>query len=122
MKVTLIEGAVKVSRGAEAATLKRGQQAELAASGAITLNKSVNMEEVLAWKMGRFVFNNTDIKVIMRQVMKWYDVEVLYEGKQQDRFFTADISRNTDLSALLKVLELSNINYHLEGNKLTVKL
>ncbi|MEO6000428.1 MAG: FecR domain-containing protein [Chitinophagaceae bacterium] len=122
IKVTLIMGSVRVSRAGHTTTLMRGQQVELTANGAIKLNKEVNLEEVLAWKIGRFVFNDMDIKAIMRQIMKWYDVDVIYEGKTQDRFFTADISRNTNLSVLLKVLELSNINFQLDGKKLIVKL
>lgn len=122
IKVTLIKGSVRVSRAGHTTTLMQGQQAEITTNGAIKLNKEVNLEEVLAWKMGRFVFNDMDIKAIMRQIMKWYDVDVTYEGKTQDRFFTADISRNTNLSELLKVLELSNINFQLDGKKLIVKL
>ncbi|MEO6290143.1 MAG: FecR domain-containing protein [Ginsengibacter sp.] len=122
IKVTLIEGSVRVSRNGHATTLKQGQQAELTTNGIIKLNKEVNLEEVMAWKMGRFVFNDTDIRAIMRQIMKWYDVDVTYEGKTQDRFFTADISRNTNLSDLLEVLKLSNINFYVEGKKLIVKL
>jgi hypothetical protein len=56
----------------------------------------------------------------MRQVMRWYDVETEYQGNVPDRYFTADISRNKTLSGVLQILKLSDIDFKLEGKKLTV--
>jgi len=123
IRVTLIEGSVKVyplgaANGPAAIKLKPGQQAE--AKSIIELNESVNIDAVMAWKNGNFSFNNTDLRSIMRQVMRWYDVDIVYEGKVPDRFFTADISRDKNLSAMLKILELSNVHFRVEGRKLIV--
>ena len=61
-----------------------------------------------------------DLAAIMRQVKKWYDVEIVYSGTIPKRYFTADLSRNTNLSELLKVLELSKIHFRVEDKKLIV--
>lgn len=116
MKTTLLEGSVKISRkDGETVLLKPKQQAGINQSThepiAVTMP---DMDEVMAWKNGRFFFNNTDLKTIMRQIMRWYDVDVEYMGNVPVRYFTADISRNNHLSAILKILELSNIHFRLE--------
>ena len=74
----------------------------------------------MAWKNGRFQFNDADLRTIMRQLMRWYDVDVVYEGDVPVRYFTADVSRNKNLSSVLKILELSKIHFRIEGKKLIV--
>ncbi len=117
---TLLEGSVKVTRAAGSVMIKPGQQAQISNDGIINLVPDVNIAEVMAWKDGHFIFRDTDLKTIMRQIMRWYDVEVKYEGNVPPRYFTADISRNKTLSGVLKILELSNIHFKLEGRTLTV--
>jgi len=56
----------------------------------------------------------------MNQITRWYDVEVVYQGAIPERFFTGDISRNTNLSQFLMVLEESKIHFKIEGRKLIV--
>lgn len=123
-KVTLLEGLVKVSSSlapAKGVQLKPGQQARLHQGGGLTVLADPDMEEVMAWKEGRFQFKDADLKSIMRQLMRWYDIEVEYKGNIEDRYFTADISRNKNLSAVLKILDLSNIHCTIEGKTLIVK-
>lgn len=117
---TLLEGSVKVTGAGGSTTIKPGQQAQVNDGGKIRVNPDVNVAETVAWKDGYFIFRETDLKTIMRQVMRWYDVEVKYEGNVPARYFTADISRNKTLSGVLKILELSNIHFKLEGRILTV--
>lgn len=118
IKTTLLEGSVKIKRGdGKTVLLAPGQQAQ---AGRVT-GESIDVtapdtEQVMAWKNGRFYYNNADLKTIMRQIMRWYNVEVEYSGKVPVRYFTADISRDNNLSAILKVLELSNIHFRLEEN------
>ncbi len=116
IKTTLLEGSVKVSRNdGETVLLKPRQQARVnqLTDEPITIT-TPDMDEVIAWKNGRFFYNNTDLKTIMRQVMRWYDVDVEYKDNIPVRYFTADISRDNNLSAILKILELSNIHFRLE--------
>ena len=126
MKTTLVKGKVKVSnasteQGRKTQMLDPGQQAIITKTGAIDLDRNADVELAIAWKNGYFQFRETDLKTIMRQVMRWYDVDVVYDNNIIDRYFTADISRNKNLSALLKILELSDIHFNLRGKTLTVK-
>jgi len=120
IKTTLLEGSVKVSNGASHTIIKRGQQSQLNNNGVIKVIQDADVAEAVAWKDGRFEFNDTDLKTIMRQVMRWYDVDVEYHGNIPARYFTADISRNKTLSGVLKILKLSDVDFKLEGKKLTV--
>ncbi len=124
IKVTLLEGSVRVGSQESGAgsknsvVIKPGEQAQV--TNSINVLKGVNVDEVMAWKNGKFSFNNTDLKAIMREVMRWYDVEVVYEGNVGNRYFTADISRGKSLASLLKIFELSNIRFKIEGKRLVV--
>jgi len=121
MITTLLQGKVNVTDDGYSRVLYPGQQAVAAANAKLKVFADVDAEEVTAWKDGRFVFDNANIQTIMRQIARWYNVEIVYEGDVADRFFTGDISRNTNLSELLKALELSNIHFKLEGRKLIVR-
>ena len=125
VKTTLLEGSVKVSKGNESVLIVPGEQARVSnnpSSGAraVTLNKDVVLSQIVAWKDGFFVFNNSDIKMIMRQVARWYDVEVDFEGKIPLEGFTGKVSRNVPLSKFVKVLELNDINVRTEGRKIII--
>ena len=120
-RTTLLEGSVKVIKGTASSIIKPGQQTELNDTGKIKVINNANLTEALAWKDGRFEFNDADLKTILRQVMRWYNVEVEYQGAITERYFTATISRNKTLSGLLAILKQSNVDLMLEGNKLTVR-
>ncbi|MHA4810902.1 FecR family protein [Flavitalea flava] len=122
-KTTLLEGAVKVLKGTDATLLKPGQQALCGGSGSnpgISLVEDADIEESVAWKNGLFSFNGADLPLIMRQLARWYDLEVKYEGPMPKRRFTGKVFRNLKLSETLKILELNQIHFRLEGNRLTV--
>jgi ferric-dicitrate binding protein FerR (iron transport regulator) len=86
----------------------------------ITVNYHPDLDETIAWKNGLFIFNNAPLEYIMRQIERWYNVEVIYQGNIQQDTFNGNISRNTNLSEVLKVLEYSNIRFRVEGNSITV--
>jgi transmembrane sensor len=119
---TLLEGSVKVKRGNANGLLKPGQEAQLSynQTNDKILIRNGDTDEAVAWKNGRFLFNNTDLKTIMRQVMRWYDVNIIYQDGAPERYFTANLSRNTNLSELLKVFEVSKIHFKIEGKNLIV--
>lgn len=119
VRTTLLEGSVKINKGSETQMLTPGEQARLT-SGAMTLKKNVDISQVIAWKDGFFVFSNADIKTIMRQVARWYDVEVNFEGGIPHEGYTGKVSRNVSLSKFLKVLELNGIHVKTEGRKITI--
>jgi ferric-dicitrate binding protein FerR (iron transport regulator) len=121
LKTTLLEGAVKVTRGDAVQLLAPGQQAQLYKNGELQLVKNADLEEVMAWKDGLFRFHDVDINSIMRQVARWYNVDVDYKGPIPAYPFKADIQRDVPVSELLKLLELTNlIHFQVDGRKITV--
>lgn len=119
LNVTLLEGAVRVVSGIHRSDIRPGQQAQVR-EGSLQLVNNVNLEEVMAWKNGTFRFGGTGIETIMRQLSRWYDVEVVY-NKKIDEIFYAEIPRNTPLSDVLKALELTGeVRFAIEGKKIIV--
>jgi len=103
-----------------ATLLKPGQQAQLDNTGHATVFPDVDLDEVIAWKNGRFHFEDADIRTVMRQIARWYDVEVVFEGKITTEKFVGDIPRNSRLIEVFKILELSNVHFKVEDKKVTV--
>ena len=121
VKTTLLEGSVNVSSAGGSLLLKPGQQALLNNSGLATLKDDVDTDEAIAWRNGLFQFNDVDIKTIMRQVARWYDVDVEFKGQVPAYTFHGKISRNLNASTVLKIFELSGINFTIEGRKIIVQ-
>lgn len=121
-KVTLLQGAVKATAGNEQALLQPGQQARLDGNGpgALRVVAPVYTEDVMAWKNGLFRFRESSIQSVMRQIARWYDVEVAYEGKVDFQFF-GKVPQGVPLSTLLKILESTGgVHFMIEGKKITV--
>jgi ferric-dicitrate binding protein FerR (iron transport regulator) len=121
VKTTLLEGAVKVKQGANTKLLLPGQQSLVGKDGQITLSDQVNLDEVMGWKNGFFVFEEANIGQIMREVERWYNLDVEYDGPLPDARFNGRISRKTNVSQMMKVLALSGINFRITGNKIIIK-
>jgi len=120
IKTTLLQGAVKIISGPVTRELQPGQQAHVSATGQVNVVNDVDLEETMSWKNGMFYFKNAGIKTIMRQVERWYDVDVVYEGDIADRF-VADISYEVPVSVLLKIMELTGrVHFKIDGRKITV--
>lgn len=120
VKTTLLEGKVKVLSGSQSSTIVPGQQAQLI-KGIVQVVDHADLEEAMAWKNNTFVFNNLTIEDIMRQLSRWYDVEVVYE-QPVNTHFIASIPRTVTLSKVLQVLELTGgVRFEIDGKKITVK-
>ena len=120
IKTTLLEGSVKVSNGNEHSLLRPGQQAQLDRKGDLHLVPDANTEAAVAWKNGYFQFDETDIRTVMRQLARWYDVDVNYEGPVTERQFGGQMPRGVNLSEVLRILEESNIHFRIDGKKVIV--
>lgn len=125
---TLLEGSVKVKTGKAAMVLRPGEQGltenpagDRGTAGGIKTAASVNLEQVMAWKNGLFYFNHADIQTIMRQLARWYDVEVEYQGVLPVRDFRGKMQRDLQLSQVLKFLEQSDVHFTLMGKKIIVR-
>lgn len=120
IKTTLLEGSVAVSVDDKKQLLKPGQQAilnhyKLAVS-------ETDVTEAVAWKDGYFQFANADIETIMRQVSRWYDVDVTFEGPITKETFTGRISRFRNISEALKIVQSSNgVHLTYSGRRIMVR-
>jgi transmembrane sensor len=119
LRTTLVSGAVKVKQGAVEKYLKPGQQAAIDNSTGVMSVRNADIQGVVAWKTGFFEFDNANINVILRQLARWYDIDV--DTKTVDnRLFGGRINRNLPLSEMLSLLGSSGAKFSLQGRKLTV--
>lgn len=119
VNTTLLQGSVKVSGNNGSSLLKPGEQARMETNGRLSVI-SVNAGDAIAWKNGIFMFKSADIRAVMREISRWYNVDVKYEGQLTAREFAGKISRNYTLQEVLAVLEASDVHFRLEGKELTV--
>jgi transmembrane sensor len=122
INTTLLAGAVRVtSKGMGSRVLAAGQEASMdRSSGSLSLNE-VDAEEAVAWKDGFFEFEGVSIETVMRQLARWYDVDVEYKGKT-DKHFRGRIARSSNVSEVFKKLELTGeVHFSMEGKKIIVK-
>lgn len=130
IKTTLIEGSVQVSaiknatdnksNQPNAVILSPGQQAEFN-KGKIQVN-TVDTDNILAWKNGKFSFKNESLQSIMKKVARWYDVEVEFENEQvRSKTFTGKVSRYDKASEVFKILEMTGgARFKIDGRKIIV--
>jgi len=116
---TLVEGKVSVASGAQSVNIKPGQQAVFSNNNFLITQPDIN--KVIAWRTGFFDFDKMEISAIMRQISRWYDVDVVYEGKISMEKFGGRISKQLPLSKVLKLLEENDVKFRLEGKRLVVK-
>ncbi|QEC43339.1 FecR family protein [Pseudobacter ginsenosidimutans] len=119
---TLLDGAVKVKadqRKGEEIVLLPGQQARMQGTG-ITVEKGVDIEQVIAWKNGQFNFNHTNLSSVLRQLSRWYDIDVKFEGEVPDRSFRGKITKDLNLSQVLVILQEVGVKFRIEGRTLVV--
>lgn len=114
IRTALLEGSVKVHAGrSKPELLKPGQQAVI--NGEHLQVMPVEQEEVTAWRKGLFHFRNTTIPDMMRQVARWYDVDVRFEGEIPERTFSGDIERKLSLQQVLAILRVTRINFTIDN-------
>lgn len=118
VKITLLEGAVKVNHGQATGLLEPGQQALV--NDEIQIDANVDVAMVMAWKNGYFQFDKASLQSVMKQLSRWYDVEIVYEGYNRPRTFAGEMERSLSLSGVLKILEKNKVHFRIEGKKLIV--
>ncbi|MEP6626359.1 MAG: FecR domain-containing protein [Ginsengibacter sp.] len=119
MKTTLLEGSVRIKNTNGVKMLEPGQQARIKPGG-IEIKKDVDIEQVMAWKNGYFVFDNTDVYTLMRQVSRWYNVEINFKGNVTEDGFSGKISRDVPLSKIIRILEMNDVHIIADGRKITI--
>src|SRR5690606_28373157 len=117
IKTTLVEGSVKVSgsivgeaTGAKSVILKPGQQASISSTNILKVKK-VNVDNAIAWKLGVFQFENTNIKDVMEEFSRWYDVDVDFDKEVPNINLWGRVYRNVNAAEALEILSYFNLKY-----------
>jgi ferric-dicitrate binding protein FerR (iron transport regulator) len=120
IKVSLLDGSVRVDKGPASSLLRPRQQVQIK-EDRHKIIKDIDLEEVMAWKNEKFQFSEkTDIEMIMRQIARWYDLEVEYQGKVNEHFW-GSISRNVNASEVFSMLQATGfVKFRIEGRKVIV--
>jgi transmembrane sensor len=122
IRTTLVKGSVRVVCGNGHEQIRPGQQASWMRSGGALQLSTPDMAGVLAWKLGQFRFQGLPISAIMRQVARWYDVDVEFRGTQPATEFNGVISRKKEVAELLAVLqETEDVHFTLQGRRIIVE-
>ncbi|WP_343702862.1 FecR domain-containing protein [Chitinophaga sp.] len=121
INTTLLQGAVKVKAGENVRLLQPEQEAVLDRQSRRVTVQQADVKKVMAWKNGLFVFNNMALPAILREVARWYDVDIVYQATPSSELYGGGISRNLHLSNVLHLLEASGYNhFRIEGKKIVV--
>jgi ferric-dicitrate binding protein FerR (iron transport regulator) len=121
LTTTVLEGGVKVTRNGKTVVVSPNEQSVSDTKGGLSVKRDVNVSEVVAWRDKLFHFESADLPTILRELARWYDVDVAYEGVvSKERFFVI-VRRNSSLSAVLKALQANDVQFNINGKKLTVK-
>lgn len=125
VKTTLLEGSVKVQDAGRESMIRPGEEAQLTRdhTAGIQVIHDADVDAAMAWKNGYFNFNKADIQTIMRQLSRWYDIDVSFRGGAGgDRVFYGGIQRNLPLTSVFRILERSGVQFSIEGKKVVVDL
>lgn len=132
IKTTLLEGSVKVVSGKpgtssqQSAILKPGQQAIIASLSSQSNQstqiqvQTVNVDQAVAWKRGLFDFNHANLQTVLRQLSRWYDMDVKFEGNIPAKTFRGKMTRDLNLSQVIQALQEVDVKFRLEGKTLIV--
>ncbi len=120
LKATLLEGKISVSINDSKNILAPGQQAQLTDNNTLKIVDKVNVDQIMAWKNGVFNFDGADLPTVMRQVARWYDVDIIYKGTVTKEPFKGEISRNVPASKVLQMLEYLGVRFKIEGKTIVV--
>lgn len=120
VKVTLLEGAIKVTEGDKSALLKPRQQLQISPTGKLITVENVNMQGIIAWKNNQFWFHDDSIQTVMRALSRWYNMKVVIEG-EIPQHFGGYISRDLYVSQVVEALQAtSHIQYKIQDSTIIV--
>ncbi|WP_158286630.1 FecR family protein [Chitinophaga sp. S165] len=120
-RITLVHGSVEISRDNARQRLKPGEQAQINNAGQIHVMAASDIESVTAWKEGSFVFRDSPIGPLLRQLARWYNINITIEQPVTQKF-TVDISRTESLSQVLQLLEMTGgVHFTIDGSNVGVQ-
>lgn len=119
-RTTLLEGAVKLRTDAQEMVLKPGQQVRMERNSGHLSAKTVDTDQIIAWTRNRLSFDKTDFADLMRQISRWYDVDVVYKGKVPDIHIGGSLHRNVNLSIVMEFLGVNGVHYSISDRTITI--
>ncbi|MGF7037524.1 FecR family protein [Mucilaginibacter lappiensis] len=118
---TLLEGSVRLAHGNSVVMLVPGQQGAAANSGAVIKVSMADIQQTMAWKNGFFIFHDLNIVEVMKQVSRWYDVDVEYQGDVTNNEFGGTVSKYKNINELLDIMQLTrSIHYKIDGRRVII--
>jgi ferric-dicitrate binding protein FerR (iron transport regulator) len=121
LRTTLLEGKINFMMLGKTQALLPGQQIRLAyEQSAMQVIDDVDVEQEVAWKNDLFIFKGMDVKSIMREISRWYDIDVVYKGKPSPETFSGIVSRKSNLAQVLKIMEEGGVRFEMEGRTIVV--
>ncbi|RYG02646.1 MAG: DUF4974 domain-containing protein, partial [Chitinophagaceae bacterium] len=121
-QTTLLEGSVKINYiikdYGKTVTLNPGEQSNVDGEGLSV--KTVNAADAIAWKNGFFLFKDADLKMVMKSISRWYDIEVEYDGQLPNTMFSGEIHRNLTLNQVFEILSFYKVHFKVEGKRIIV--
>lgn len=121
LKTTLIEGKINFMNLGKTQALVPGQQIRLTyEQPEKPVVEDVDVEKEIAWKNDLFIFRGMDVRSIMREISRWYDIDVVYKGKISPETFSGIVSRKSNLSQVLKIMEEGGVRFEIEGRTIVV--
>lgn len=120
VRTTLVDGAVSVAAGKTSTMLRPRMQAKVGKDDVLHVTENIDTDEITAWKNGFFQFTDADMPTVMRQIEKWYDVKVSYEGAIPEKSFGGGMQRSLPLTKVLGILEENGVKFKIEGKNIIV--
>lgn len=121
IQTTVLEGKVRVQEGnSQQKILTPGKQAQLNRHTKEIQLKEVPAEATVAWKNGYFHFDQADMQAVLRQLARWYDLEIVYKGRVSEDLFSGKIERGLPLQSILSLLKQSNMAFEIKGRRLVI--
>jgi transmembrane sensor len=118
IKTTLVEGKVKVTSGSSIQTIRPGEQARLS-EGTISV-KNVEATDIVSWTSGFIPVAGPDVEYTMRQIARWYDVNIIFQGKKPEGSFEGKLPRSGSIENVIKLLNVNNIKARLNEKDRTI--
>lgn len=118
VKTDLLEGSVKISANAKTMLLRPGQESVFSRSAILV--QQANTQAAIAWKNGIFSFNHAELPTVMREIARWYDLEVSYEGAVPTASITGTVDRNVNASQFFQILKDLDVHFKIQGKRITI--
>jgi ferric-dicitrate binding protein FerR (iron transport regulator) len=120
IRTSLVQGSVRVVRGSSRLVLKDGEQAATTDHAGLAIVPGADIAKAIAWKNGSFSFDNDNIQTVMRQLAKWYDIDIRYQGEPTHKIFGGTMRRTLSLQQVLSALSRYDVRFQLQGRTLVV--